>query len=191
MHKALEELKKDFEESGFELMRSETTIASEYDLKDYVALTSLYGIAVVVYVPENDNLLSQNIQALKSKAQSYINDELIKLENNRGLIVDGYLVLVLPRQPNDTERSVVRDVETDSRVCRKNVVWLSEDGKEIERKQYITVLALPAPLSSSKNAVDGFELSAEMQSLLHEYSKLRSLDKVVDYIKAGGLSHVD
>lgn len=66
-------------------------------------------------------------------------------------LVDGYLVLALPRLP--TEIGVVRQIEQSTKVCRKHVIWPEEFGNpNWHGLEKITVIALPPPVVASEGA---------------------------------------
>jgi len=75
-------------------------------------------------------------------------DEVITLrEKEYSTVIDGYLILVLPERPDEKLREFIRQIEMDTGVCRKHVVW-PEDGaspEEIWRRIFkVTVLGLPS-----------------------------------------------
>jgi len=130
------------------------------------------------------------IQA-KDEMHSFIRKILLALENKKGLIVDGYLFIILNQEPGAEYKEVVREVELDTKVCRKYIVWPLEDGIGLDRLQFVSILSLPEPLESKSENTTDFELSTEASSLLSEYKKLGNLDLLMSAIKLGELGDVN
>ncbi len=127
----------------------------------------------------------------KEEMHAFIRKALFALENQKGLIVDGYLLIILKQEPDTVLTEIIRKMELDTKVCRKHILWPKQNESGLDRLEFVTILSLPEPLkSNSVNAVP-FELSAEASKLLSKYDELKSLDRLLDVIKNGGFSDVD
>ncbi len=74
-------------------------------------------------------------------------DELIATEERKvKRVIDGYLLILLRGKPSEEMLGIVRKWETNTRVCRKHIIW-KDDGESTEEKFRrlfrTTVLGLP------------------------------------------------
>jgi hypothetical protein len=182
----INELQKHFEYAGFV---DSVTLMTDCDapIPDGVlVMHNSYGLMVGLEVSGTREELSNSLKNAQEEMHDWIRKALLYLENMKGLIIDGYLLLILKQEPDIQTKEIIREIELDTKVCRKHVVWPIGDGPELDRLQFITVLSLPKPLSSNSIEKTSFELSAEAKALISEYTNQRSLDRVLDYIKQGG-----
>jgi len=186
-----------------------TSILKEYFVKaDFIDSTSLMAdicpIPDKVFVMHNSYALVVGYEALseecttesslmevKEQMHAFIRKALLALENQKGLIVDGYLLIALNQEPDAKIKEVMREIELDTKVCRKHIVWPTGDEGHLDRLQFITILSLPEPLISNPANTTPFELSVEASTLLSKYNELGSLDKLLDAIKNGELADAD
>ncbi len=89
------------------------------------------------------------IDALLSQTeiwQEKLDEQLLRQEQKQATVIDGYLMLILPESPDKRLRAYIREVEMDTAVCRKHVVW-PEPGARPEEKWRrifkVTALGLP------------------------------------------------
>ena len=187
----LNKLKKHFENAGF-VDSDSLMINRDVTIPEGVLIMhNSYGLMVGLEVSATGDEISNSLKQAKEEMHSWIRNALLFLENEKGLIVDGYLLLILKKEPDIKTKDIIRDIELDTKVCRKHVVWPIPDGTELDRLQFITVLALPEPLPSNSPGEASFELSKEAKALISEYTKLGSLDRVLDSIKQGRLGDAD
>jgi hypothetical protein len=85
-----------------------------------------------------------------SVAQGWFDEVLARFESSDpGRPVDGYLVLALPRPPEENAKDEIRRLELSSQICRKHLIWpavAAEDEELAEawcRVADVTVLGLP------------------------------------------------
>jgi hypothetical protein len=187
---SITELKKNFVKGGF--VDSVLLIADICPIPERVfvmhnSYALVVGYAVLPEACATRSLLMEE----KEQMHVFIRKILFALENNKGLIVDGYLLLSLDHEPNSIIEETVRDIEMDTKVCRKHVVWPSANKGSLDRLQFITILSLPEPFSSSSECTTPFELSTEANILLAKYDELGSLDRLLDAIKNGELADAD
>jgi hypothetical protein len=86
------------------------------------------------------------IMAAKESWQMKLDESLIRQEQANLTVIDGYLILALPGPPDDGVRARIRELEMDTFICRKHLVWPEEGNLPEERWRRIfkvTVLGLP------------------------------------------------
>lgn len=179
-------LEEHFSEAGF---IGATSLMADIDCRvpeKILVMHNGYALIVVYDLSSVDTNNGISLSQTKDKMHDYIRKALLALENQKGLIVDAYLLLGLASEPDDaTIAGEVRTIEMDTKVCRKHIVWPSKDGDGLDRLQFITVLSLPKPLDSHSINAAPFELSANAKALLSEYKKLGNLDGLMTSIKDG------
>tara|TARA_R110002072_G_scaffold70641_1_gene170387 strand:- start:383 stop:964 length:582 start_codon:yes stop_codon:yes gene_type:complete len=187
----MNELKIKFQEAGFvdsDMLMSGEGIA----LPDGAfVMHNSYGLMAAMEILETGDELLRVLNQCQEDMQDYIRKSLMFLENRKGLIVDGYLILVLQKEPEIKIKDLVREMELNTKVCRKHVVWPMEGLAGLDRLQFITVLSLPKPLPSNAINNSGYDLSVKAKILIDEYRSLKSLDRVLDSIKSGVMSDAD
>ncbi|USD23319.1 hypothetical protein MJO52_09335 [Microbulbifer variabilis] len=159
--------------------------------KGVFVMHNKYALAACCILPDSVNNIEVSLQSMKEDMHNFVRSILSSLESQRGLIVDGYLLIILSKEPNSDIREVIQELEQDTKVCRKHVLWPSSDGSGLERAQYVTVLSLPKPLSSVSQPMSSFSLSTNAEKLLLEYKKQGNLDRLMDSIKNGVLRDAD
>jgi hypothetical protein len=92
----------------------------------------------------------------KERWQQKLDESLVRQEQANLTVIDGYLLLALPAPPDDSLRARIREVEMDTFICRKHVVWPEKGELPEERWRRlfkVTVLGLPPspPLSGGPN----------------------------------------
>lgn len=150
-----------------------------------------YALMVGYEVLSEGNEVGTSLIRAKEEMHGFIREALLALENKKGLIVDGYLLLVLNHAPKIALKDVVRTIEADTKVCRKHVVWPLSDGEGLDRLQFVTILSLPEPLHANSANIKHFELSADASVLLQKYNELGSVDRLLDTIKSGEIYDAD
>jgi hypothetical protein len=80
------------------------------------------------------------------KAQEILDRLLVSAEKNLSGVVDGYLLLFLGNEPDEDIHSLIRSLELDTNVCRKNFIWPKEGDTPEARWRRLwrtTVIGLP------------------------------------------------
>jgi hypothetical protein len=80
------------------------------------------------------------------KAQEILDGLLLTAEKGLSGVVDGYLLLFLENEPNEDLHSLIRRLELDTNVCRKNFIWPRGGNTPEARWQRLwrtTVIGLP------------------------------------------------
>src|ERR1700686_1210649 len=67
----------------------------------------------------------------------------ITVEEKRAKFLDGYLLLALSTMPVDALRVQVSEIELDTSVCRKHVIWANAEGSWDHKLWAVTCLGLP------------------------------------------------
>jgi len=150
-----------------------------------------YSLIACCIISDSENDIKSALQSKKEDMHNIVRKILLELENHKGLIVDGYLLMVLNKAPEKNGREAIQELEQDTKVCRKHVLWPSADGDSLERTQYVTVLSLPRPLDNAPEPTSSFSLSESAEKLLHEYEIQGNLDRLMDSIKSGVLRDAD
>lgn len=87
------------------------------------------------------------LQESFSRGQTWLDAFLTDRERTARRLLDGYLLLALPSAPDQGLWPIIRDIELDTAVCRKHVLWLVNGGigdARLQRILAVTVLGLPA-----------------------------------------------
>lgn len=183
-------LQKLLSESGFvdslQLIDSFSTVP-----EGVLIMHNQYALIVCFCVDDSETKAAIALKSAQDKLHNFLREVLLNLENQKGLIVDGYLLLVLGEEPDKEASEVIQELEQNTKVCRKHVLWLSGDGNKLERTQYVTVLSLPRPLGEAVEVESSFSISKEAKKILMEYEKLGNLDRLMDSIKSGVLKNAD
>ncbi|WP_059009195.1 ABC-three component system middle component 1 [Pantoea dispersa] len=118
-----------------------------------------------------DNQTQEGAWKMTRKAEAFLDASLLQLEQ-KGAVVDGYLVIALP-QLNDDLRQFINEAEKDTRFVRKHVVYY--DNGRWQRCQRITPLGLVAP--SEMVEISGFlPENQQMAELLNALGENRGKD---------------
>lgn len=189
-HNTLVNLQTLLSESGF--VDSLQLIGSFSTVPDGVLIMkNQYALIVCSCVDLSEEKAAIALKSAQEKLHNFLREVLLDLEGQKGLIVDGYLLLVLGEEPDKEAREVIQELEQNTKVCRKHVLWPSGDGDKLERTQYVTVLSLPRPLVETVAAESSFSISDEAKKILMEYEKQGNLDRLMDSIKSGVLKNAD
>jgi hypothetical protein len=182
----LHELRSKFEDAGF--VDSDSLIANVNTSipAGAIVMNNSYGLMAAIEVETSTKELSNSLVKHKEIMHDYLREVLIYLENTKGLIVDGYLLLILTEVPNEESQEEIRSIESDTQICRKHVVWPKTNLNELDRLEFVTVLSLPDSPSNIPISKESFELSPKAKSLIDYYAG-HKLDDVLDFIKKGGL----
>ena len=113
-----------------------------------------YALVAIYKASPEESGTSSLLIKVKEDMHIFIRKVLSFLENKKGLIVDGYLVIELNHEPDDTTKEILQEIESDTKVCRKYIVWPAEDESSLDRLKFITILSLPDPLQSNNNTSD-------------------------------------
>jgi len=177
-------------ESGF---RDSTQLVSPiiHLAEGVLVMHNQYSLIACCMIPDSENGIENVLQSKKEDMHNLVREILLELENHKGLIVDGYLLMVLSKAPEKDGRVAIQELEQDTKVCRKHVLWPSSDGDSLERTQYVTVLSLPRPLENAPEPTSAFSLSQSAEKLLLEYKTQGNLDRLMDSIKSGVLRDAD
>lgn len=177
-------------EAGYTDASSRLNIAESLPNETSV-MSNSYSIAFIYQLSLEKCLSSSPLIKVKEEMHSFIRNVLSDLEVNKGIIVDGYLLIAFDQEPTEKIKEEVRKIETDTKICRKHIVWPTKNKNTLERIQFVTILSLPRPLQSSITATAPFELSAEANAFLTKYGEVKNLERLIDSIKNGDFTHVD
>jgi len=183
-------LQKLLSESGF--VDSSPIVTSYAEIPAGVTImNNQYALVMYSSIADSEQGIKNVLRSTLEKLHSSFRDVLIALENKKGLIVDGYLLLVLKEEPSDDVKDYIQEIEQNTKVCRKHVLWPSESGNNLERSQYVTILSLPKPLNEASNTESKFSISKRGNMYLTEYRNLGNLDRLLDSIKSGAFKDAD
>jgi hypothetical protein len=187
---SISKLKEYFHKAGY--IDSSELVADIGSIPDRVCVMHNSYSLVVIYQPLLEECTTEySLMKVQEKMHAFIRGVLLTLENQKGLIVDGYLIIALNQEPNAQAEEAVRKIELDTKVCRKHIVWPAGDEGGLARLQFITILSLPELLYSNSENARPFELSTEAKELLSMYVELGSLDRLLDAIKSGELANAN
>jgi len=149
--------------------------------KGSALLVSNYSVLIVVFVEERT---SEALLSIKESAESVI-DEILILMENKGMLLDGYLLIAINTEPDDLMLNAIRKVELSSSVCRKHVIWPKGkgEGKWDNRLRYVTVLGLPSTVESIKLDFEETVLPEKAQEVLLMHENKNTYKNIVDFIE--------
>jgi hypothetical protein len=187
---SISKLKGYFLKAGF--IDSNELVADISPIPDKVfVMHNSYSLVVICQPLLEECTTEYSLMQVQEKMHAFIRGVLLALENQKGLIVDGYLLIALNQEPNAQIEEAVRKIELDTKVCRKHIIWPAGDESGLARLQFITILSLPEPLYGNSTNTTPFELSTEANALLSKYVELGSLDRLLDAIKGGELANAN
>ncbi|MEW6380810.1 MAG: hypothetical protein AB1611_14550 [bacterium] len=137
--------------------------------------------AIIALCPVEKSTPSMLLEAQK-EGTAWLDQYLIT-EEKYGRLIDGYLLLALPATPDDELRRIARQVELDPHLCRKHVLWPSENGEWTDRLCRITTLGLPPSPEIVKLDTTALTLPAAAQEALALYADTNSIEKTVGTIE--------
>ncbi len=185
-----EKLTKLFADAGFSDARLLFNESNEIP-ENSLVFNNSYALVVSCFIQLGKDDIVSHISKQKEEMHSVIRNVLLELETSKGLIIDGYLLIVLSEKPNKENLEAILKIEQDTKVCRKHILWPASNGEDIDRVQYVTFFNLPEPLAFASSEEGSFELSKSAQLLLQEYEHQKSLDKLLVSIKDGVLNNVN
>ena len=97
-----------------------------------------FALLVLADVESTSEALKQSLHVCSDIIARYLTQQ----QGNRRLI-DGYLLLLMPTKPDEALRPVVQQIELNTSVCRKHVIWPDEDGNWSSALGTVTTLGLP------------------------------------------------
>lgn len=106
----------------------------------------------------------------------------LKIEEKKGRLIDGYLLLAMPSKPDATLLAEVRRVESDTSVCRKHVLWPEQDQSWGPTLYAVTTLGLPSATSMGSTVTEP-ELPLAAKRALQERENGTSFDAVASIIE--------
>lgn len=138
---------------------------------------SEFAVLALVPLASND---ASNFRARTLEAKEWM-WRFVKKSEDAGLFIDGYIAIAVSEKPDGELRSVVREVESDTSVCRKHVLW-PVAGAWTERLQAITTLGLPNVVAATA-AVSQPDLPVLAQRALLLYADRKSYEAVANTLK--------
>jgi len=105
-------------------------------------------------------------------------DDVLLAEERDGKLLDGYLLIALSSQPSDGLRLACEQVDQDTAICRKHVLWPDAGGDWRGRLYRVTVFGLPIT-SGESGPPATVELPVEAALALELYAKTGSVEKTV------------
>jgi hypothetical protein len=101
----------------------------------------LSSFAVIAVAPISASTL-EGIVSTTEAAREWLWRRLV-FDEQKAKFLDGYLIIALPVKPDTDLRGAISDIELDSVVCRKHVIWPTKEGDWSERLWSVTCLGLP------------------------------------------------
>lgn len=144
-------------------------------------MASNYAILIVGFAEENS---SKSVSDTWMGLQSAVGEMLLTFEKD-GMLIDGYLIVALPERPDEALHASIREMELNTSVCRKHVVWPldTSDKKWDNRLRYVTVLGLPANTGiPNSNLESKKSLPPKAKEVLDLYDKGESYKAILEYI---------
>jgi hypothetical protein len=127
--------------------RAETLPQDAPDSLSLELWRSDFAIIALVRVSKQD---SESLDEAFTLANGWLSP-VLEAEEKQGRLIDGYLLLALPSELDEGLRKRVREIERDTSVCRKHVLWPESDQSWSVSLNAVTTLGLPAsgPLSNT------------------------------------------
>jgi len=100
--------------------------------------TNSFAVMILVPVPGSNETLQPTAHDAQEWLWQRITDE-----EKRARFLDGYLLLALSTMPVNALRSEVSQIELDTSVCRKHVIWPNAQGSWDHKLWAVTCLGLP------------------------------------------------
>jgi hypothetical protein len=165
--------------TGFHLV-TESNPADSVFQKGSVIMIANYAVIAVCFADKQDD----SVINVWKENEFGMNRVLLTSEDN-GLLIDGYMIIVLKETPCEEDLKAIREIETDTSVCRKHVVWPigTDELKWESRLKYVTVLSLPIEVDIAKGEHDNFNLPPIAQEILDLYAKKGSYKAVQDILE--------
>ena len=120
--------------------RTEAPLEDELTTRGLELWRSDFAILALVRVPEAD---AASLDQTFNHASEWIS-RLLKAEEKKGRLIDGYLLLAMPSKPDGALLAQVRRVESDTSICRKHVLWPEPDLSWSSTLNAVTTLGLPS-----------------------------------------------
>lgn len=99
----------------------------------------------------------------------------------KGTFLDGYVVFAFETKPTENLATAIRDLEADSKICRKHAVW--PEGKSwIPRLHYVTTLGLPSVAESVVQS-EKTKMPALATKALRLYSERKSYEAAATQLR--------
>lgn len=109
-----------------------------------------FAFLVLLVLPENDSALLSRTFLEGSAWMSLV----LKAEEKRGRLIDGYLLLAIPSKPDAAMLTEVRRVESDTSVCRKHVLWPNTNYGWTAPLSAVTTLGLPSAMPADNEVIE-------------------------------------
>ena len=137
--------------------------------------TNPFAIMMLVPVPE----FSETLQPTAHDAQEWLWQRITD-EEKRARLLDGYLLLALSTMPLDALRSEVSQIELDTSVCRKHVIWPNAQGSWDHKLWAVTCLGLPETQLFARDNLVMPPLPAVASRTLKYYEADQNYEAVAD-----------
>jgi hypothetical protein len=121
-----------------------------------------FAILALVHVSKADLMCID--QTLSFASQWLL--PLLEGEEKSGRLIDGYLLLALPAKPDGDLLTRVREIERETSLCRKHVLWPDDDNSWSASLNGVTTLGLPAAAPPSGALVEPTLPSVATQALI-------------------------
>jgi hypothetical protein len=86
-----------------------------------------YSQLLVVPLDSDDG---ESVREATRLGQDWLDLSCMKQEHETRKVVDGYLLILLPRQPDEEAKALITDLELNSTACRKHFAWPIGDTNE-------------------------------------------------------------
>lgn len=143
-------------------------------------LVSNYAVMIVGFA----EMTIASLREINEKIEAVISEVLLLMET-KGMLVDGYSIVALSEEPKDELTDAIREIELNTSVCRKHVVWPKGNVKEQwdERLRYVTILGLPTNLVELTPPDENTLLPDKAQEILNKYNEGGSYKSAIQFIE--------
>jgi hypothetical protein len=125
---------------------------------------------------------SNTLESVSGEASEWI-WQLLVMEERRGRFFDGYLLFALHTTPDEKLRPIVQKISLDTTVCRKHVVWPSEDGEWREQLWSVTALGLPKIDEMDDKVATDPQIPQVAKQALQLYKRYKNYAKVAEKLQ--------
>jgi hypothetical protein len=146
---------------------------------DAAVWRSAFALLAVCRVPDATRGALEEIRDITKRWVG----ETLRVEQQRGRLMDGYLILALYSPPEDADQSLVQRIATSTDVCRKYVIWPHHDGSWDRQLSRVTTLGLP-PLQPVVPTSGEIDLPRVAERALESVNAHKSVDDTLESLTA-------
>lgn len=163
------------------LRRAEFDVGKEDVQPPKGTLTWVSSFAIMALIPITEST-SDILEPVSDQASEWI-WQLLIMKERRGQFFDGYLIFALPTIPDKKLRPIVQKISLDTTVCRKHVIWPSENGEWREQLWAVTALGLPEIDRINDKAAMAPQIPQAAKQALHLYQKHKNYVTVAEKLQ--------